>query len=265
MYVMCKKWREKEKIEREKEILVKEEDAVCNGKKRVRESEIKVVEEKIDGRTVKYVGETARSCYERQKEHYNGFNNMYLRSHILKHFLDAHRNISFEELERNIRVRVIGRYRTSFERQIGESIWLNNYLKNGVTVLNSRNEYNRCKIPRLGLELQSYDALEEYKEKQLENQRKQEIHKLREKLRHGKELPKDKRRRLNSVNSVKEEKVMETERESEERITRRENSELVLLEKQKEERLLRNIKKKRLKGTLQLTDKKKIERKAAKQ
>jgi len=110
--------------------------------------------------------------------------------------LDAHQDIGIEEFEKYVRVRVISRYKSSFERQIGESIWLNNYLNNGVTILNSKNEYNRCKIPRLGLELKSYDALEEFKEKELENQRKQELHKLKEKLRHGVELPRNKKQKL---------------------------------------------------------------------
>ena len=48
---------------------------------------------------------------------------------------------------------------------------------------------------------------------------------------------------------------------SEERIG---NRELLLLKKQKEEMLIRTIKMKRLKGSLQLADKKKLERKAAK-
>ena len=92
----------------------------------------------------------------------------------------------------------------------------------------------------------------------MENQRKQELHKLKEKLRHGRKLPKDKRQRLISVKEVK---IVEAELVSEERIG---NRELLLLKKQKEEMLIRNIKMKRLRGSLQLADKKKLERKAAK-
>ena len=225
------------------------EENVDKGRKRVRELENKEVREKVKGRIVKYIGETARSCYERQREHFSDYKNMYLRSHILKHFLDAHQKIGIEEFERHVRVRVIGRYKSSFERQIGESIWLNNNLNSGVTILNSRNEYNRCKIPRLGLELKSYDALEEFKEKELENQRKQELHRLKEKLRYGKELPRNKKQKLSGerVDKVK---------------TGIGNIEMnKMLMKSREETLKRVIRMKRIRGTLSLLDKKKLENK----
>ena len=78
---------------------------------------------KEDGRIVKHIGETARSCYERQKEHFNDYNKMYPKSHLLKHYMQEHQDIPMEK--REVRVRIIGRYRSSFERQIGDSIWLN--------------------------------------------------------------------------------------------------------------------------------------------
>ena len=120
--------REKDKKKREEVCQIQEENVESNGKKRVREVEIKPTEEKIEGRVIKYIGEIARSCYKRQKEHFTDYRNLYV-----------HQNIKMEELESTVRVRVIGRYRSSFERQIGESIYLNNYLKNSVTFLNSRN------------------------------------------------------------------------------------------------------------------------------
>ena len=164
--------KERKEVREEKEPTMEE-----SGEKRKREEEnreMKIIKKKI----VKYVGETARSCYERQQEHFKDYTNLNLRSHILKHYLDCHRDIKLEELE--FRVRVIGRFRSSFERQIGESIWLNSYLKEGITILNSKNEYNRCRIPRLGLELNSTDALEDYKEKQEEMRLRQELNKMKD-------------------------------------------------------------------------------------
>ena len=118
------------------------------------------------------MGETVRSSYERQKEHFRDCYNLNLRSQILKHYLEVHQNIKLEKLD--MRVRVIGRYRSSFKPQIGESVWLND----GITILNSKNEYNRRKIQRLGLDLKSEDALEEYKEKQIEAKLRQELSRL---------------------------------------------------------------------------------------
>ena len=67
-----------------------------------------------------------------------------------------------------MQARVVKTYSSSFEREIGESIWINKALKEGVNLLNSKNEYNRCTIPRLGLALDNDQKLEEYKDKQEE-------------------------------------------------------------------------------------------------
>ena len=186
-----------------------------DGKKRTREEEERECEVKEDKKrkVVKYVGETSRSGYERQIEHFKDYKNLYLRSHILKHYLDCHQDISLEKLE--VRMRVIGRYRSSFERQIGESIWLNSYLKEGVIILNSKNEYNRCSIPRLGLELKSEDALEEFKEKQEEQRRKSELKRLKERLRYEGNEQKHKKRRVNIEEEIADEMTERKERRGE--------------------------------------------------
>ena len=44
-----------------------------------------------------------------------------------------------------MQARVVKTYRSSFEREIGESIWINRALKEGVNLLNSKNEYNLIK------------------------------------------------------------------------------------------------------------------------
>ena len=88
-----------------------------------------------------------------------------------------------EELE--IKMRVIQRYKNAFERQIGESIWINHHLKEGTKLLNSKNEYNRCSIPRLGLMISKDDIIEDYKEGQRERELRREINRLREEIRRG--------------------------------------------------------------------------------
>ena len=64
-----------------------------------------------------------------------------------------------------MRMKVLKRYKNSFERQIGESIWINHNLKIGTKMLNSKNKYNRCSIPRLGLITTTYDIYVEYRKK----------------------------------------------------------------------------------------------------
>ena len=158
-----------------------------------------------------------------------------------------------------MRMRVIGRYRSSFERQIGESVWLNSYLRDGVNILNSRNEYNRCKIPRLGLELRSEDALEEYRESQREAELKRELSKYREKMRDGKEWNKRKKRKVNKKEREKDEREEElSEKEEQIEKKRRERIEKGALY---ENITVGNIKRKRLKTEFDLRDIKKVEEK----
>ena len=211
--------------------------------------------EKVLGKVVKYVGETARSCYERQKEHFRDYNNLNIRSHLLKHYMDVHQDIELKDME--VRVRIIGRYKSSFERQIGESIWLNSYLRDGVSVLNSKNEYNRCTIPRLGLDLIQMDEIDEYREKQEEKKRKQILSNLREKLRYGKELRKAKRQRLNVSRDTENKRELKSTDCEKKEITQITETQKYLIE----EKIKRKIKKKRMKGEIKLEDKTKLEKK----
>ena len=75
------------------------------------------------------------------------FKNFSLKSHIMKHYLECHKEVEMEKMEMS--VRIVRRYRTSFERQLGESVEINHNLEIGTKLLNSKNEYNRCSIPRL--------------------------------------------------------------------------------------------------------------------
>ena len=45
---------------------------------------------------VKYVGETSRSGYERIKEHYKDLENLSAQSHMLKHYIEKHKDIKIE-------------------------------------------------------------------------------------------------------------------------------------------------------------------------
>ena len=99
--------------------------------KEMREAERKEEEKR---KQTKYIGETSRSGYERMREHMKDFSNLSKKSHILKHYLDCHKEASMEEMEMG--VRIIWRYRTSFERQIGESVEINYNMGIGTKLLN---------------------------------------------------------------------------------------------------------------------------------
>ena len=46
----------------------------------------------------KYIGETSRSGYERMREHVRDFNNLSKKSHILKHYLECHKDVTTEKM-----------------------------------------------------------------------------------------------------------------------------------------------------------------------
>ena len=69
---------------------------------------------------VKYIGETSRSCFERANEHWQQLENLNVKSHMLKHYAESHQGIELKDMK--FEMRVIKTYKTSFERQIGESV-----------------------------------------------------------------------------------------------------------------------------------------------
>ena len=56
---------------------------------------------------------------------------------MIKHFIEKHRDMKMEEMK--FSVRVLKNFRSAFERQIGESIFINYNLKQGTALLNSKN------------------------------------------------------------------------------------------------------------------------------
>ena len=63
---------------------------------------LKTLAEKI--KIHKYVGDTSRSVFERSWEHVHDFENLSVKSHILKHAVDLHQTDDFSKLEFGIKV-----------------------------------------------------------------------------------------------------------------------------------------------------------------
>ena len=120
----------------------------------------------------KYIGESNRSGYERGKEHMSDFKNLDESSHLLKHYLQCHKNIKLEEMEVGMRVR--STFKSAIERQISEAVAISIEERKGTILMNSKAEYNRCKLPRLNtqsLEEQLEEAeAEKKKKRELENE-----------------------------------------------------------------------------------------------
>ena len=71
-------------------------------------------------RVYKYIGESARSAFERSWEHMNDYKNLSTKSHLLKHAVDVHQQEELCTLK--FGVKVLKYTRSAFERQIYESV-----------------------------------------------------------------------------------------------------------------------------------------------
>ena len=70
-------------------------------------------------------------------------------SHMVKHYFDQHQEEEIEDMR--FGARIVKQARTAFNRQIGESVVIQN--SKGHHILNSKSEYNRCALPRLTAKL----------------------------------------------------------------------------------------------------------------
>ena len=114
-----------------------------------------------------YVGETSRSIYERSKEHWGAWRGKSDKSHIWKHQVDVHGGAPPK-----FYMRVVRFYKTALSRQIGEAVRIRRR-GGGGSILNSKAEFDRCKIPRLVVEEQEEEpanAKEEQERKDAQEQ-----------------------------------------------------------------------------------------------
>ena len=93
-----------------------------------------------------YFGETARTLAERLAEHKADFSSKPHKSHMRQHVKFFHPELSDPNPADLFRCSVVKAHTSSLYRQIHEVIWIRNF--KGIT-LNSKQEYERCYIPRL--------------------------------------------------------------------------------------------------------------------
>ena len=106
-------------------------------------------------------------------------------------------------------------HNTAFERQVSESIKIRNNAKHHL--LNSKGEYNRCALPRLGLKMgtREYSKAKEEEDTEEERNIEEKIRMLRKRAgkasqrRHGKESSAPKRRKTGEMNEYKESRRVE--------------------------------------------------------
>ena len=93
-----------------------------------------------------YIGESGRSAFERGKEHEKDFENEKEDSHMLKHWEEDHHN----ENKPKFSMKVLRAHTSALARQVHEAVLIE---MNSEIVLNSKGEYNRCQLPRLGVKM----------------------------------------------------------------------------------------------------------------
>ena len=72
----------------------------------------------------KYIGESSRSFYERALEHLRDLDELKLDSHMMKHYFDKHSTEDIEKMK--FGGRIVRQARSAFNRQIGESVEIQN-------------------------------------------------------------------------------------------------------------------------------------------
>ena len=92
-----------------------------------------------------YLGESARSLYERGKEHWQGFRERREDSHIWKHQVLHHSG----DTDPRFHLRPLEHHRTALNRQLSEAVKIGRFGEENL--LNSKGEYNRSRIARLSL------------------------------------------------------------------------------------------------------------------
>ena len=108
-----------------------------------------------------YLGETSRSAFERGFEHKDGIRKLNKANHFLKHLVDKHREEDWEKVD--MQMKVVKYHRSAFERQIYEAVLIQEYRHHHI--LNSKSEYNRAALPRIGIKMGD----KEFKQHEKEN------------------------------------------------------------------------------------------------
>ena len=90
------------------------------------------------------MGETSRSLHERAKEHEADKKKTSEDSHQIKHWLTDHTDLLAPP---KFRFTIIRSFQDPLSRQLSEAVRID---LRGENILNSRTEYSRCRVPRLG-------------------------------------------------------------------------------------------------------------------
>ena len=104
-----------------------------------------------------YVGESARSLYERSKEHIADRESKKEDSHQIKHWILSHPEMQEPPA---FRFKIIKTFKDPMSRQLSEAVRIE---LRGSDILNSKGEYNRCRVPRLRVDMTEWQQKQQQK------------------------------------------------------------------------------------------------------
>ena len=113
---------------------------------------------KENGKESIYVGESARTSYERGKEHQDDYQKEKADSHMEKHAQTEHPG----EGKPPFAMKIVKTHFSAFSRQIHEAVRIRS---RAAVALNSKGQYNRCQLPRLTVEMGDRKVEEEGEKK----------------------------------------------------------------------------------------------------
>ena len=106
-----------------------------------------------------YYGESSRSAYERGKEHFSDYDKVSTSSHMLKHHIMVHKDV---EGKLPFSLKILRCHQTAFSRQVHEAVVIQR--NKAYSIMNSKGEYSRCRLPRLKVMLGKKDTEKEEEE-----------------------------------------------------------------------------------------------------
>ena len=95
-----------------------------------------------------YWGETARTGYERGEEHLAGLESRYEKNSLWKHSHIHHGGTLEKE---KLKMEIVESHRSPLNRQVHKGVELD--INGADIIMNSKSEWNHCRIPRIVIEV----------------------------------------------------------------------------------------------------------------
>ena len=109
------------------------------------------------GLNCQYIAESSRSLAERSSEHDSDVLTNKPESHMAYHRDEHHQELTLAEMSANFRIYPLRNHSSSFLRQLHEACAISCF--KGSKILNVKEEYSRCVIPQLSVNLRPPRAM----------------------------------------------------------------------------------------------------------